>query len=92
MKLTIAGAALTMLLMGCSTSTEDASVASNVTTEIPVQASTSAPAESFIPTSFNPPVLVETETFKLVPLGPELAKIDFDAYMSSIEHLSLIHI
>ncbi len=46
---------------------------------------TSAP--SFIPTSFNPPVLVEGTGFKLVPLGPEVVKLDFDAYMSSIEHL-----
>lgn len=46
-----------------------------------------APAASFIPTSFNPPVLVEGTGFKLVPLGPEVVKLDFDAYMSSIEHL-----
>ncbi|WP_443972083.1 twin-arginine translocation pathway signal protein [Sphingobium sp. CR28] len=46
-----------------------------------------APAPSFIPTSFNPPVLVEGTGFKLVPLGPEVVKLDFDAYMSSIEHL-----
>jgi hypothetical protein len=42
---------------------------------------------SFIPADFNPPTLVETADFKLVPLGPALVKVDFDAYMSSIEHL-----
>lgn len=43
--------------------------------------------EPFIPDSFEPPTSVEADGFKVVPLGPELAKIDFDAYMSSIEHL-----
>lgn len=42
---------------------------------------------SFIPDAFQPPLLVETAAFKLVPLGPALVKVDFDAYMSSIEHL-----
>lgn len=42
---------------------------------------------AFIPSDFAPPVFVETDDFKLVPLGPELVAIDFAAYMSSIEHL-----
>lgn len=42
---------------------------------------------AFIPASFEPPTLWEGDGFKVVPLGPELAKIDYDAYMSSIEHL-----
>ena len=42
---------------------------------------------AFIPDDFEPPVLVETANFKLVPLGPALVDIDFAAYMSSIEHL-----
>ncbi len=42
---------------------------------------------SFIPANFDPPTLWEGDGFKVVPLGPELAKIDYDAYMSSIEHL-----
>ncbi len=41
----------------------------------------------FIPANFAPSTLVEAKTFKLVPLGPTLVKIDFAAYMSSIEHL-----
>lgn len=43
--------------------------------------------QAFIPDSFEPPVLVEAEGFKLVPLGPELVEVDYAAYMSSIEHL-----
>lgn len=42
---------------------------------------------SFVPADFNPPTLVETAEFKLVPLGPDVVKVDFDAYMSSIDHL-----
>ncbi|WP_354310401.1 twin-arginine translocation pathway signal protein [Sphingomonas trueperi] len=41
----------------------------------------------FVPTNFAPPTLVKANGFKLVPLGPALVKIDFDAYTSSIEHL-----
>ncbi len=40
-----------------------------------------------LPAHFSPPTLVETAHFKLVPLGPKLVKTDFDAYMSSIDHL-----
>lgn len=41
----------------------------------------------FIPGEFEPPVLVETDNFKLVPLGPEVVDLDYEAYMSSIQHL-----
>ena len=44
-------------------------------------------ASAFIPSDFEPPILVETEGFNLVPLGPDLVDVDFAAYMSSIEHL-----
>ena len=44
-------------------------------------------AASFIPANFNPPVVVEATGFKLVPLGPDVLQVDFDAYMSSIDHL-----
>ncbi|MFT4025199.1 MAG: twin-arginine translocation pathway signal protein [Novosphingobium sp.] len=40
-----------------------------------------------VPDDFKVPVLAEGPGFKLVPLGPALVKVDFDAYMSSIEHL-----
>lgn len=42
---------------------------------------------SFVAPDFAVPTIVEAPGFKLVPLGPDLAKVDFDAYMSSIEHL-----
>ena len=42
---------------------------------------------TLIPATFNPPTLIETPHFKLVPLGPAVVKLDFDAYMSSVEHL-----
>ena len=42
---------------------------------------------SFIPPEFLPPTLIEAKGFKLVPLGPDLVDIDYQAYMSSIEHL-----
>ncbi|CAM4116973.1 Twin-arginine translocation pathway signal protein [Novosphingobium lubricantis] len=41
----------------------------------------------WIATGFMVPVLVQTPGFKVVPLGPALVKVDFDAYMSSIDHL-----
>lgn len=47
----------------------------------------SGPAASFVAANFRIPELVETAEFKVVPLGPDLVKVDFDAYMSSIEHL-----
>jgi hypothetical protein len=93
MKIRITGAGLTlaMLLMGCSPAAEDVVVATETVPEIvePAPAvSTEPAATSFIPAEFNAPILVETEDFKIVPLGPELVKIDFDAYMSSIEHFA----
>lgn len=41
----------------------------------------------FVAPDFAVPILVETAGFKVVPLGPALVQVDFDAYMSSIEHL-----
>lgn len=40
-----------------------------------------------VPDDFEVPILVETNAFKLVPLGPEVVDQDYDAYMSSIAHL-----
>lgn len=40
-----------------------------------------------VPADFKVPHSAEAEGFKLVPLGPSLVGMDFDAYMSSIEHL-----
>lgn len=43
--------------------------------------------KSFVPDDFPVPTAVEAPGLKIVPLGPDLVKVDFDAYMSSIEHL-----
>ena len=44
-------------------------------------------ATPFVPESFTVPERVETEGFVLVPLGPAVLEVDFEAYMSSIDHL-----
>lgn len=41
----------------------------------------------FVAPDFQVPTNVKMSTYQLVPLGPDLAKHDFDAYMSSIDHL-----
>ena len=43
--------------------------------------------EAFVPVDFRVPVHHQTNTFQLKPLGPDLVKVDYDAYMSSIDHL-----
>jgi hypothetical protein len=53
----------------------------------PAPAVKQAPARSLVPANFVVPTLVETPEFRLEPLGPDKVKVDFDAYMSSIEHL-----
>lgn len=50
-------------------------------------AAAATPAPLLVPADFKVPTLAEGPGFKLVPLGPDLVKVDFDAYMSSIEHL-----
>ena len=46
-----------------------------------------APAKTLVAPDFAVPMSVVTPHFKLQPLGPALVKIDFEAYMSSVEHL-----
>ncbi|MEO0423189.1 MAG: twin-arginine translocation pathway signal protein [Pseudomonadota bacterium] len=46
-----------------------------------------ASTAGFIATDFEPPTAVVGPGFELRPLGPALVQVDFDAYMSSIEHL-----
>ena len=53
----------------------------------PAAAEAPAAARPFIAADFPVPSRIEGKGFQLVPLGPALVKIDFDAYMSSIEHL-----
>lgn len=54
------------------------------------QPSTTASAAAkpgFVPADFSPPTHAEAAGFRLVPLGPDVVKVDYDAYMSSIDHL-----
>jgi hypothetical protein len=45
------------------------------------------PTSTLVSPDFQVPTKVETARFRLVPLGPQQVKLDYDAYMSSIEHL-----
>jgi len=49
--------------------------------------SAAASVPEIIPNDFIVPTLVTASSFRIEPLGPEKAKVDFNAYMSSIEHL-----
>jgi hypothetical protein len=42
---------------------------------------------TFVPADFKVPQKVVRAKYQLVPLGPALARHDFDAYMGSIEHI-----
>lgn len=53
----------------------------------PVSAQEVAAAKPLVAPDFRVPVETIGPGFRLVPLGPDLVKIDFEAYMSSIEHL-----
>jgi len=81
--ITGAGLALAMLIWAGGPAFAQESVATGTVVEV----TESGPVSSFVRADFDVPTLVETESFKIVPLGPELVDVDFDAYMSSIEHL-----
>lgn len=91
MKLGTAGAALSFLILASAACPALADVAakSDALPAAPKSASKADPGArpSFLPENFIVPVLAESAGFKLVPLAPSLAQKDFDAYMSSIEHL-----
>ncbi len=40
-----------------------------------------------VPPSFSVPTTYSAATYKLVPLGPEVAALDYQAYMGSIDHI-----
>ena len=86
MNLRMTGAGLTLamaLITACPASATILAESSSATAVAKTE-----PAEpSFIPADFNAPTLIETEDFKIVPLGPDLVDVDFAAYMSSIDHL-----
>lgn len=93
MRLNMTGKGLMLVVLAMVGNLASAQVppATRIAPRVPKSAaavkSSAKPASSFIPAGFNAPTLVETAQFKMVPLGPDLVKIDFDAYMSSIEHL-----
>lgn len=91
LKVAGAGLALAMLILAGGPALAEVSAAtgsaSQATGSAPAVTPASRPIPSFVPEDFKVPILVETGKFKIVPLGPELAKVDFKAYMSSIEHL-----
>ena len=41
----------------------------------------------FVPAGFEPPNGLETDLFRLEPLGPEHSERDYEAWSSSIEHI-----
>ncbi|NNC74518.1 MAG: N-acetyltransferase [Acidimicrobiia bacterium] len=41
----------------------------------------------FVPDDFDPPLSLETDDFRLEPLGPEHNERDHGAWMSSIDHI-----
>lgn len=76
-KITAAGLAFTVLAASLPTI---AQAATETATAV-------APKSPWIAADFTVPILVQTPGFKVVPLGPALVKVDFEAYMSSIDHL-----
>ena len=40
-----------------------------------------------VPDSFQPPRSYAAKNYRLVPLGPDVAQMDFNAYMGSIDHI-----
>ena len=79
-RLTIVASAFAALsLAACSGASEEA----------PVEQASEEPADEslFVPADFEVPVRVEADGFTLVPLGPEVVDVDYEAYMSSIEHI-----
>lgn len=54
---------------------------------LPALPAPAQPAAAFVPAGFTVPVQAKGAGFQLVPLGPAVVKIDYDAYMSSINHL-----
>ena len=78
LRITLAGLALAVLTICATPAFAASSPAATVESKLEY---------SFIPEDFVVPTAAEGSGFKLVPLGPDLVKVDFDAYMSSIEHL-----
>lgn len=86
MNLRITGAALAFTILSLA-GTPASAAAPAPAPQPPATASAPASAPSFVPAGFSVPAHVSVPGFQLAPLGPDLVKIDFEAYMSSIEHL-----
>ena len=41
----------------------------------------------FVPTGFEPPLVLVSDHFRLEPLGPQHNEPDYDAWSSSVEHI-----
>lgn len=98
MKFALAGAGLMLLVTGCSptpiptptptpTPTPEAAAPAMVVDPVVAEPAVTTTGAALVGADFVVPTLVPADGFKLVPLGPDVVKIDFDAYMSSIEHL-----
>lgn len=89
MKSRILGATLTLavLTMTASTAFADQATASTNAPSAAAAIAQPGPEPLLVPQDFRVPTSAEGPGFKLVPLGPEVVAVDFDAYMSSIEHL-----
>jgi hypothetical protein len=87
LRITGAGLTLAMLAMTAHPAFAGEVAASATAPAVAAAMPEPAPRPSFVPADFTAPVLVEATGFKLVPLSPAVVKQDFDAYMSSIEHL-----
>jgi hypothetical protein len=46
-----------------------------------------AQSQPFVPATFEVPTTYTGTGYKLVPLGPAVAELDYKAYMSSIDHI-----
>lgn len=73
------GAGFALMMVAC--------VTNPVAAQADPPATVSQSPSPFVSVDFTVPTLIEGPGFRLVPLGPALVKVDFDAYMSSIEHL-----
>lgn len=87
MCLNVARTGVTLVMLAMAAYPASAQTAPETQNAPQVIKPTPKPVSPLVPADFNVPTLVETGDFKIVPLGPELVKIDFDAYMASIEHL-----
>lgn len=82
-----AGLELPTLIIATSLAIVAACSATRSTETASALTSEDATTGLFVKSDFEVPTLAEADGFKLVPLGPDVVKVDFDAYMSSIDHL-----